>query len=162
MELCDGSRNITMVVTNSTAYPQTLRKKTPVTKAVTVTWVPEPPMQTSIMEMVEGHKASQHQSWLQNKSRKTVQGVGFVSTGILATQAGRFCTVSLGWIPCLLPRTQLTWLYSLNWTCDQSHQQYPIQRMIQTNSPTIGGRGLYTLARNVGLRHDPPQPECMV
>ena len=36
MELCSGSKNITVVVRNSTAYPQSLRKMTPVTRAVTV------------------------------------------------------------------------------------------------------------------------------
>ena len=38
---------------NSMAYPQNLRKKTPVARAVAVTWVPEPPMQTSIMEALD-------------------------------------------------------------------------------------------------------------
>ena len=37
MELHDGSKNVTMVVRNSMAYPQTLRKKTPVVRAVAVT-----------------------------------------------------------------------------------------------------------------------------
>ena len=54
IELHDGSRNIAMVVRNSTTYPQTLRKKTSVVRAVTVMWVPEPPTQTGIMEVEEG------------------------------------------------------------------------------------------------------------
>ena len=33
-ELCSGSENVTVVVRNSMAYPQTLRKKTPVVRAV--------------------------------------------------------------------------------------------------------------------------------
>ena len=61
-ELCNGSKNVTVVVRNSMAYPQTLRKKTPMVRAVAVTWVPEPPMQTGVMEAVQGHKASQCQS----------------------------------------------------------------------------------------------------
>ena len=36
-ELCSGSKNVTVVARNSMAYPQTLRKKTPVARAVTVT-----------------------------------------------------------------------------------------------------------------------------
>ena len=36
MELCSGSKNVTVVVRNSTAYPWTLRKKTPVARAVAV------------------------------------------------------------------------------------------------------------------------------
>ena len=44
MELHDGSKNVTVVVRNSMAYPQTLEEKTPVVRAVTVMWVPEPPV----------------------------------------------------------------------------------------------------------------------
>ena len=54
IELHNGSRNIAVVVRNSTAYPQTLRKKTPLVRAVAVTWVPEAPTQTGLMEVVEG------------------------------------------------------------------------------------------------------------
>ena len=43
-ELCSGS---TMV------YPQTLRKKMPVARAVTVTWLPELPVYTNLMEALE-------------------------------------------------------------------------------------------------------------
>ena len=41
-KMCDGSKNVTIIVRNSTVYPQTLRKKVPVARAVTATWVPEP------------------------------------------------------------------------------------------------------------------------
>ena len=37
MELCQSSKNVTVVVRNSTVYPQTLRRKTPVARAVAVT-----------------------------------------------------------------------------------------------------------------------------
>ena len=53
-ELHSGSKNVTVVVRNSTVYPQTLRKKTPVARAVTVTQVPEPPLQTGLTEASEG------------------------------------------------------------------------------------------------------------
>ena len=49
-ELQYGSKNVAIVVRNSMAYPHTLKKKTPVVRAVTATQVPEPPMQTSVME----------------------------------------------------------------------------------------------------------------
>ena len=52
-ELCTGSKYVAVVVRNSMAYPQTLRKKTPVVKVVAVTWVPEPPVQTSLTEALE-------------------------------------------------------------------------------------------------------------
>ena len=52
-ELHDGSKNIAMIVRNSTVtYPKTLRKKTLVARAVTLTWVPEPSMQTKVMDML--------------------------------------------------------------------------------------------------------------
>ena len=48
-KLRKGSKNIIMVVRNSMAYPQTLRKKTPVVRAVEVTQVPEPLAQIGSM-----------------------------------------------------------------------------------------------------------------
>ena len=35
------------------AYPQTLRNKTPVARVVAVTWLPHPPVQTSLTEVSE-------------------------------------------------------------------------------------------------------------
>ena len=61
MELCNGSKNITVVVRNSTTYPQTLRKKTPVARAVAVTQIPGLPMQISLTEASKedhGHQMS--------------------------------------------------------------------------------------------------------
>ena len=52
-ELRKGSKNVIVVVRNSMAYPQTLRKKTPVVRAVVVTWVPEPPVQTGLIGVLE-------------------------------------------------------------------------------------------------------------
>ena len=50
MELCSGSKNVTVVVRNSTTYPQTLRKKTQLARAVAVTLIPELPVQISLTE----------------------------------------------------------------------------------------------------------------
>ena len=58
-ELHGCSKNIAVVIRNNTAYPQTLRKKTPVTRAVMVTWIPELPVQISSMGVSEkdhGHQ----------------------------------------------------------------------------------------------------------
>ena len=52
-KLRKGSKNVVVVVRNSMAYPQTLRKKNPVARAVAVTQVPEPPTQTSLTEALE-------------------------------------------------------------------------------------------------------------
>ena len=52
-ELRKGSKNVVMVVRNSMAYPQMLRKKIPVARAVAVTQVTEHPAQTGLTEMLE-------------------------------------------------------------------------------------------------------------
>ena len=52
-ELCSGSKNVAAVVRNSMAYPQTLRKKTPLVGAVAVTWLPDPPVPTGLTEASE-------------------------------------------------------------------------------------------------------------
>ena len=60
MELCKGSKVVAVVVRNSTAYPQTLRKKTPVARAITVTQIPELPVlngSTRVLEEYPGHQA---------------------------------------------------------------------------------------------------------
>ena len=51
--LCSGSKNVAVAVRNSMAYPQTLRKKTPVVRTVVATQVPEPPMWTGVMEALD-------------------------------------------------------------------------------------------------------------
>ena len=47
-ELRKGSKKAVVVVWNNTAYPQTLRKKTPVARAILVLSVPEPPKPKSL------------------------------------------------------------------------------------------------------------------
>ena len=53
-ELRQGSKKAVVVVRNSTAYPKTLQKKTPVARAVMAIPVPKPPMVTQLQE--EGDK----------------------------------------------------------------------------------------------------------
>ena len=52
-ELCSGSKNITVVVRNNTAYPLTLRNKTPVGIAAVFTQIPEIPLKISLTEASE-------------------------------------------------------------------------------------------------------------
>ena len=59
-ELRKGSRNTVMVVRSSMAYPQTLKKKTPVARAVATTAVPEPPVETRLPEGRMNPKALTH------------------------------------------------------------------------------------------------------
>ena len=52
MELRQGSKKAVVVVRNSTAYSQTLQKKTPVARAVAALLVPKPPMEVQLQEGV--------------------------------------------------------------------------------------------------------------
>ena len=59
-ELCNGSKVVTVVVRNSTTYPQMLKKRTPVARAVMVIWIPELTMQinlTKVSKEDHGHQA---------------------------------------------------------------------------------------------------------
>ena len=47
-ELRKGSKKAVVVVWNNTTYPQTLQKKTPVTRAISALPVPEPPEPESL------------------------------------------------------------------------------------------------------------------
>ena len=60
-KLRKGSKNVTVVVRNSTAYPPTLKKKTLVARAVEVTQVPEPLVQTALMGAMGEVKDDSHQ-----------------------------------------------------------------------------------------------------
>ena len=53
-ELHSGSKNVTVVVRISTTYSQTLRRKTPVARAMAVTQVLEPPKWTTMTEAPDG------------------------------------------------------------------------------------------------------------
>ena len=53
-ELQTGSKNVVMVVRNSTAYPQMLQKKAPVARAVAVTMVPEILLEIRVWEGGDG------------------------------------------------------------------------------------------------------------
>ena len=52
-EICDGSKNVTVVVRNSMGYSHTLRKKITVPRTVAGTWVPEPPVWTGVIEALD-------------------------------------------------------------------------------------------------------------
>ena len=52
-DMCNGSKNVTIIVRNCTVYLQILRKKMPVARVVVATWVPEPPMQTGMIETLD-------------------------------------------------------------------------------------------------------------
>ena len=55
-ELQGSSKNVAVVLRNSTAYPQSLRKKIPLARAVVLTQIPKLPVQINMTEVSEeGH-----------------------------------------------------------------------------------------------------------
>ena len=54
-KLRKGSKKAVVVVQNNTAYPQTLRKKTPMARAVSALPVPEPPKSKSLQDIDDMH-----------------------------------------------------------------------------------------------------------
>ena len=53
MEMCNGSKSITIIVRNSMAYPQTLRRKILVARVVAANQVLEPQMRPGMMEALD-------------------------------------------------------------------------------------------------------------
>ena len=52
-EMCNGSKSVTIIVRNSMAYTQTLKKKIPVTGVVTANWVPELQMWLGMIDVLD-------------------------------------------------------------------------------------------------------------
>ena len=59
MELCKGSKVVAVVVRNSTTYPQTLRKRTPVASAIIDTQILELTVLSRSMKMLEENPGHQ-------------------------------------------------------------------------------------------------------
>ena len=52
-KMCNGSKNVAIVVRNSMAYPQTLKKKTLMVRVVAANQVPEPQMQPGTIDALD-------------------------------------------------------------------------------------------------------------
>ena len=70
-EMCNGSRNVSIIVRYSRAYPQTLKKEIPVARAVAANWVPESQMCPGMIEAWDKPKASRCWSWSWSKDRRS-------------------------------------------------------------------------------------------
>ena len=57
----NSSKSIAVIVRNSMAYPQTLRKKVLVAKVVATNWVPKPQMRPEMMERLDEAQGIQPQ-----------------------------------------------------------------------------------------------------
>ena len=52
-EMCNSNKNVSIIVRNSMAYPQTLKKRIPVARAVVANWVPELQMWPRMIEALD-------------------------------------------------------------------------------------------------------------
>ena len=52
-KMCNGSKNVSIIVRNSMAYPQTLKKKISVARVVAGNWVLEPQMWPGMIDMLD-------------------------------------------------------------------------------------------------------------
>ena len=61
-EIHNGSKNVTILVRNSTVCPQTLKKKIPVARVVAANWVPEPQMWPGMIDALDEAQGIQMQN----------------------------------------------------------------------------------------------------
>ena len=118
-ELCSGSKNVSVVVRNNMSYPQTLRKKTPLARAVAVTWLPDPPVQTSLTEPSQ----EVHGYQMPKLTVKQRQEKFFEELDLSGLESWPPKLVASIWSlldeyhNVLLIGAQWTWLYLFNQTC---------------------------------------------
>ena len=162
-KMCNASKNVTLVVRNSMAYHQTLRKKIPVTRAVVATWVLESPMQTGRIEALD-----------------EAQGLQMPKLTVKQRQEKLFEELDLSGLEFWLPELAVFYLVS-SWLqyhdifslepselgCTHSTEHVikvtddtPFKEWFrQIPLPLVEG-SLYTPVRHVRFRHNLPQPEC--
>ena len=81
-EMHNGSKNVTTVVRNSTAYPQTLKTKIPVARVVAANWVPEPQMWPGMTDTLDDAQGIQTQKLtIEQRQEKLFKKVDLSSLG---------------------------------------------------------------------------------
>ena len=157
-ELRKGSKNVIMIGRNSTAYFQTLRKKTPVARVVEVTQVPEPLAQTGSMGAMGEVADNSHQ--MPKLTMKQRQKKLFEELGLSGMES---------WPPELVASTQsLLSEYHDIFSLEPSElgSTHSTEHIIKVTDELYSrknlGRYPHSFARNVGFGCDLPQPECMV
>ena len=106
-EMRHGSKKAVMVVRNSTAYSQTLWKKTLVARMVAALSVPQPPEEVQLLEGAdESHDPPTPRLTVRQRHGKLFDEVGLKWPGFLAPRVGRCGPLTLGQIPqCVLLRS---------------------------------------------------------
>ena len=116
----NGSKCVTVVVRNGTAFPQALKKKIPVARVVAANHMPEAWMQPGMIDAFdEVHGIQTPRDDHGAEAGKAAWEVWPEQPRILTARAGKLCS---------FPPCQVSWhfflrilwaqLYTFNWTCD--------------------------------------------
>ena len=162
-EMHNSSRNVAIIVKNSMAYPQTQKKKIPVVRVVAVNQVSELQVWPGMIDPLdEAHKiqtpkltVKQRQEMLFKKLDLTGLGswlpeVADSAQSLLAEYHNIFSLE-----PCELGCTHMT--EHVTKVTDNAL----LKRTVQVDSSAIVGGSPCMPMRNVGFKHNLPQPECM-
>ena len=118
--MCNGSKNVAIVVRNNMAYPQTLKKKIPVARVVVCqlgAWAAGVVWHDRCIGWGPRHPDTEADH--RTEAGEAVWEVRLEWLGILAVRASRFHSFTPGWIPWhFLLRTLLAQLHSFDQTCD--------------------------------------------
>ena len=141
-ELRKDSKKAVVVVQNNTAYPQTLRRKLPVARAMSVLPVPEAPKPESL-QVEDDANLDLHTPNLMIRQRrgKPIWWVRPKWFGYLGSRVGGWSTLTPCWVPrCVVIGSGRAGLNSLYQAYHKGNWRYPFQGTIQMD-PTADGGG---------------------
>ena len=158
------SKNVAVVVGNSMAYSQTQRKKTSVARTVTVTWVPEPPVQTGLTEASEGdHGHQMPKLTVKQRQEKLFEELdlsGLESWPPELAASAQSLLAKYHNIFSLDP-SELGCTHSSEHVIKVTNDTPTKEWFRQIPPPLVENIHTHSV-RNVGCRCDSPQPECVV
>ena len=163
-EMYNGCKNVAIIMRKSMAYPQTMKKKIPVARVVAGNQVLEPQMWPIMIDALDEAQGIQMQKLTTEQRQERLlnkldlSGLGSWPPELVDSAQSLLAEYHdiFSLEPCKLSCTHLT-KHVIKVTDDS-----PVQGIIQADSSPIGGRSLCTPVRDVGFRHDMPQPECVV
>ena len=165
-ELRKGSKNIVMKMRNSMAYSQTLREKTVVARTLGVTRVPEPLVKIGLMGVMGELENNNHQ--MPKLIMKQRQEKSFEELDLSRLESWPSELVASTW-SLLAEYHDIFSPEPSEHGCTHSTEhvikvtdETPFIEQFRWIPPTPHGGGSSALVRNVGFRHDLPQPECVV
>ena len=112
-KIYNGSKDVALVMRNSTMYPQTLKKKVPVVRMVTANWVLEQQMWPSMIDMLDETQGIQPQKvTIEQRWRKLFEELELASWSLELAESSHMLLAEYHDIfssePCELSCTHLT------------------------------------------------------